>query len=276
MLTTCLQLTPVERFALKFMETSEECWSVEQLRAAEAQIEEQKKAWELKRLAAMSGNDDERGFNHSGAGDPDGLLTYPHQDSVNQVKKKPGKPRNKSKLSQTDVTPSSEPPTSGKRIRRRTNHVSETPPVAASIKLADSTTESIDVLCESPSLSRRKRTRAVRSETATPEALLDDALGSSPSLNNTKALSPRTRSRGTVNINLWTLDARPLIPSSAKATPSPKSIQNKVKDRCSPSPVVNEVFSNGCEPENMSVPCKKVRVLSSTDLEPEPDLDVVS
>ncbi|KAI9564810.1 hypothetical protein GHT06_008551 [Daphnia sinensis] len=83
------QLTPVERYALKYMESSEECWSAEQLRAAEAQIEEQKRAWELKRLATLTGNDDERGvLNDSNGGitlEPDdGLLTYSHQDSVNQ------------------------------------------------------------------------------------------------------------------------------------------------------------------------------------------------
>ncbi|EFX80979.1 hypothetical protein DAPPUDRAFT_21484, partial [Daphnia pulex] len=83
------QLTPVERYALKYMESSEECWSAEQLRAAEAQIEEQKRAWELKRLATLSGNDDERGrLNDSIGGvsleNDGGLLTYAHQDSVNQ------------------------------------------------------------------------------------------------------------------------------------------------------------------------------------------------
>lgn len=272
------QLTPVERYALKFMETSEECWSAEQLRAAEAQIEEQKRAWELKRLAALSCNDDERGLNDSGACDGDGLLTYSHQDSVNQVKKKPGKSRNKLKSNQSDVTPSPEPSLSGKRSRRRNNHVTEAKPTEALIKeVAERVAESVDCTSVSPAnQSRRKRGRAARSETATPEALLDDALGSSPTLNNTKSLSPRTRSRGSVNINLWTLDARPLIPSTVKATPSPKSVQNKVKDNCSPSPGVNEVFSNGCESESTPVPTKKLKVLSSSDVEPEPDLDVVS
>jgi len=68
----------------------------EQLR----QIEEQKKNWEMKRMAAMSGNDNECFDPLTGEPDSNGLLTY--NDAVNQVKKKkPGRPRTKSNLSQS-------------------------------------------------------------------------------------------------------------------------------------------------------------------------------
>lgn len=266
------------------METSEECWSAEQLRAAEAQIEEQKKAWELKRLAALTGNDDERGVLNDSVGgmasEPDGLLTYSHQDSVNQVKKKPGKPRNKSNLSQSVSTPT-EPSRTVVRRKRR-NHLKESKESLEMLSkkevdesVLDTTTAETDDshLCVTPEKSRRKRIRGLmRSESNTPLSpdVSDDASHIS---NHTKALSPRTRSRGTVNINLWTLDVKPLLPGT-KAIPSPKAVSNKVKDGCSPVPA-SDVFSNGCESEN-HVPSKKVKRALSADLDNEPDLDVVS
>ncbi|XP_065203272.1 helicase domino-like isoform X2 [Planococcus citri] len=45
------QLTPIERWALQFMETVDAEWAEEQLAAAEAEIEQQKKEWEMERLA---------------------------------------------------------------------------------------------------------------------------------------------------------------------------------------------------------------------------------
>jgi hypothetical protein len=43
-------------------QSSEEHLSAEPLRAADAEIEEQKRAWELKRLATLTRNKDVRGF----------------------------------------------------------------------------------------------------------------------------------------------------------------------------------------------------------------------
>ena len=276
-------MTPVERYALKYMESSEECWSAEQLRAAEAQIEEQKRAWELKRLATLTGNDDERGILNDSIGgvslEPDGLLTYAHQDSVNQVKKKPGRPRSKSNLNRSVGTLSEPSRVGGSSRGKRRNHlkgseeVLETPSKCAVVDcLADTTiTETDDSqLCVTPEQTKRKRTRvSLRSESTTPD-VSDDASSVS---NNTKALSPRTRSRGTVNINLWTLDVKSLLPG-VKGIPSPKTMSNKVKDECSPVPS-NDVFSNGCESEN-TIPSKKAKRGLSTELDIDPDLDVVS
>lgn len=281
-----MQLTPVERYALKYMENSEECWSAEQLRAAEAQIEEQKRAWELKRLATLTVNDDERGLNDSNGGvtlEPDdGLLTYSHQDSVNQVKKKSGRPRTKSNLNRSVGTPSNESRSSVPTRGKRRNHLKvsdelkepveiETPLKAEVVDCpADVTiTETDDSqLCVTPEQSKRKRTRvSLKSESTTPD-VSDDA-----SSNNAKALSPRTRSRGTVNINLWTLDVKPLLPGVKTMLPSPKTTTNKVKDG-SPVPC-NDAFSNGCESEN-NVPSKKAKRGLSTELDIDPDLDVIS
>lgn len=281
------------------MESSEECWSAEQLRAAEAQIEEQKRAWELKRLAALSGNDDERNLNES---DPDALLTYSHQDAANQVKRKPGKPRNvKSKLSQATANHSPDPSSNstvagGKRRRRQnvTNPEKTTPVETAetTVVVAKNEPDKCPLTVSTPPPSqqpRRKRIRAARSEPTTPDGTLDESDSQShnaspvPTMGDgSKTLSPRTRSRGTVNINLWTLDAKPLIPP-ARASPSPKLTSNKAKDGCcnSPSPTVSETYSNGCtEPATdggLAVPVKKAKLAAAGDAaEPDLDLDVVS
>lgn len=278
-----MQLTPVERYALKFMESSEECWSAEQLRAAEAQIEEQKRAWELKRLAALNENDDERVVLNDSIGgipsDPDGgLLTYSHQDAVNQVKKKPGKSRNKSILSQSVDTPSETVQVSATNHRKRRSRLqgielmeglSKTEAVFSAVDT--STIDDTDDRLRTPDQSKRKRTRRVSSKRDSVSHVPDDA---SPLSSNRKALSPRTRSRGSVNINLWTLDVKPLIPGT-KGIPSPKSSCNKIKGS-SPVPLGNDIFTNGdCELEN-SAPSKKVKRVLSTDLDAEPDLDVIS
>lgn len=268
------------------MESSEECWSAEQLRAAEAQIEEQKKAWELKRLAALSGNDDECGqLNDSTGGivaEPDGgLLTYAHRDSINQVKRKPGRPRTKSNFSTPVVSQAPRSPRVKseevvRKRRNRSNGVGDDSKMELSVDTTVSETDDSHPCTPATpgKKGRRKRNRGLikrESTTTTPDVSLSD--DSSHPSNNSKALSPRTRSRGTVNINLWTLDVKPLI-GGAKTIPSPKMVSIKVKDGCSPVPA-NDVFANGCESENY-VPTKKVKRAHSTDLDNDPDLDVVS
>ena len=291
----------MERYALKFVEKSEENWSAEQLRAAEAQIEEQKRNWEMKRMAAMSSNDNDEGFDAlSGEPDSNGLMTYSHNDAVNQVKKKkPGRPRTKSNLSQSAaaalvVTPSSsQKPSpvksnSGKRRSgRKPNHKLlasndsiESDYSKESSQLTNASVESEDErpASSTPDFSSRKRTRlSTRSEPVTPdlESLADDdqsPIVSSSNTTVTKALSPRTRSRGAVKINLWSLDEKPHLPGS-----SPKALPNRVKSEgCSPSPEL--CSSNGAELPSATpvsvVPTKKFK-LNLSELETDPDLDVV-
>ncbi|KAG5346196.1 DOM Helicase, partial [Acromyrmex charruanus] len=57
------QLTPIERYAMKFVEESEGAFSAAQLAAAERELEEQKKEWELDRLRALR-EEEERQSNH--------------------------------------------------------------------------------------------------------------------------------------------------------------------------------------------------------------------
>merc|ERR1740128_304193 len=313
-------LSPVERYALKFMENSEACWSAEQLKAAEAQIEEQKKQWELRRVASLTGVDDERNngletLSNCADAEAVALLTYSHQDSVNQVKKKSGRSRTQSNLSQSQSSSSfqSQPDgsVSSQRTERKTKKRHSVALVANnshSLPCTDSSKESKDsndaseVVNRSPTPGREQRKRTRNSATreqqrdgsVTPEVPLD---GSSPPVSATNAHSPRTRSRGTVNINLWTLDRHPLLPG-AKISPCPtKTLStNKAKvglapattpnpnpnphPNLNPSVAAHSVdgnLSNGCDPEN--VPVKKVKLIATAaaaDLETESDLDVVS
>ena len=302
------------------MENSEACWSAEQLKAAEAQIEEQKKQWELRRVASLTGVDDERNngletLSNCADAEAVALLTYSHQDSVNQVKKKSGRSRTQSNLSQSQSSSSfqSQPDgsVSSQRTERKTKKRHSVALVANnshSLPCTDSSKESKDsndaseVVNRSPTPGREQRKRTRNSATreqqrdgsVTPEVPLD---GSSPPVSATNAHSPRTRSRGTVNINLWTLDRHPLLPG-AKISPCPtKTLStNKAKvglapattpnpnpnphPNLNPSVAAHSVdgnLSNGCDPEN--VPVKKVKLIATAaaaDLETESDLDVVS
>lgn len=230
---------------MNFIENSEACWSAEQLKAAEAQIEEQKKQWELRRLAALTGNDDERNGGDSLCGESDGLLTYSHQDSVNQVKKKSSRCRTRSQISQPQ------------------QQLAESQPLDTAVNCNQRTerrmkTQEMD-LDDGLMTPNRKRTRssATRDGSVTPEVSLDIESGDSPVLqNNSSAHSPRTRSRGSVNINLWTLDSK----LGTKTSPTlPKT--------------------NGCD-SSEKVPIKKLKMkpasAAAAELETESDLDVVS
>lgn len=67
---------------MKFMEETEAVWSKEQLAAAEAEIEQQKKEWEAGRLAALRGETEE-----AEGTDAETSLTYSGVDARNQVTK---------------------------------------------------------------------------------------------------------------------------------------------------------------------------------------------
>jgi len=325
-----LKLTPVERYAMRFMEISEECWSAEQLRAAEAQIEEQKKAWELKRLASLSCNDDELVDHPSQSAakmsEPEGgLLTFAHQDSVNQVNRKPGRPRSKTSLIQSDsTTPNSSAKRRGRPRRRGRSspncnvsfegkregkeEESEVNSGRSSRPSSSAATFQSQYASQSPDTEQtpRKRTRsAVRTETSISIDGFEsvDACGSAQanvSGNSSDSHSPRTRSRGTVNINLWTLDVKPLLPAAKTqlASPNSKVVSNKSKevsstssddkanssgdsllpDSSSPTPssgLVNGVCD--LQTAEYDTPLKKIKLVDSTDPTEggEQDLDVV-
>jgi len=79
-----IQLSPIERYAMRFVEATGAAWTAEQLRAAEAELEAQKREWEANRLAAMH-KEEELLKQES---EPDEMLTYSRKDSSNQVNSK--------------------------------------------------------------------------------------------------------------------------------------------------------------------------------------------
>ncbi|XP_066594642.1 helicase domino isoform X2 [Prorops nasuta] len=76
------QLTPIERYAMKFVEESEGAFSAAQLAAAERELEQQKKEWEMDRLRALR-EEEERRLRL--ADDDEKPLTFAREDSQNQI-----------------------------------------------------------------------------------------------------------------------------------------------------------------------------------------------
>ncbi|XP_076286564.1 domino helicase isoform X6 [Lasioglossum baleicum] len=76
------QLTPIERYAMKFVEESEGAFSAAQLAAAERELEEQKKEWELDRLRALREEEERR---MRLADDDEKPLTFGREDAQNQI-----------------------------------------------------------------------------------------------------------------------------------------------------------------------------------------------
>ncbi|KAM8712283.1 hypothetical protein ACLKA7_012754 [Drosophila subpalustris] len=78
------QLSPIERYAMRFVEATGAAWTAEQLRAAEAELEAQKREWEANRLAAME--KEEQLLKQETEAEE--LLTYSRKDASNQVNTK--------------------------------------------------------------------------------------------------------------------------------------------------------------------------------------------
>ncbi|KAL0125638.1 hypothetical protein PUN28_004615 [Cardiocondyla obscurior] len=76
------QLTPIERYAMRFVEESEGAFSAAQLAAAERELEEQKKEWELDRLRALREEEERR---MRLADDDEKPLTFGREDAQNQI-----------------------------------------------------------------------------------------------------------------------------------------------------------------------------------------------
>ncbi|XP_037816114.1 helicase domino isoform X2 [Lucilia sericata] len=75
------QLSPIERYAMRFVEETGAAWTAEQLRAAEAELEAQKREWEANRLAALQ-KEAELLKQEESAEEP---LTYSRKDATNQI-----------------------------------------------------------------------------------------------------------------------------------------------------------------------------------------------
>ncbi|EDO63814.1 AGAP006165-PB [Anopheles gambiae str. PEST] len=79
------QLSPVERYAMRFVEDTEGTWTAVQLKAVEQEIEQQKRDWEANRLAEQRRN--EEAARKREAEEHADLLTFSREDAKNQVNK---------------------------------------------------------------------------------------------------------------------------------------------------------------------------------------------
>ncbi|KNC26620.1 Helicase domino, partial [Lucilia cuprina] len=94
------QLSPIERYAMRFVEETGAAWTAEQLRAAEAELEAQKREWEANRLAALQ-KEAELLKQEESAEEP---LTYSRKDATNQVNKSTNnKNNNKNRSNKTNI-----------------------------------------------------------------------------------------------------------------------------------------------------------------------------
>ncbi|CAH0554967.1 unnamed protein product [Brassicogethes aeneus] len=76
------KLSPIERYAMRFIEETEVAWSAEQLAAAAREIEEQKREWELNRVAAMKEEEERRARELEEEAD---IITFSREDATNQI-----------------------------------------------------------------------------------------------------------------------------------------------------------------------------------------------
>ncbi|XP_029163376.1 helicase domino isoform X2 [Nylanderia fulva] len=247
------QLTPIERYAMKFVEEAEGAFSAAQLAAAERELEEQKKEWELDRLRALREEEERR---MRLADDDEKPLTFGREDAQNQVNSTATKGGNSKRLvSKRLAVPSRRGlrRRGGSRVgRARLESSSESENETTSTE-SDSESQEEDIVedsldeesshTESQSQGdeeeegegnggEEKEEKNDEEEEAGEESeggRANDrdyserrggfsrrkgrlAGSGSYSRNHFDLNSPRTRSRGNVHINLWTLDVSPILP----------------------------------------------------------------
>ncbi|XP_051168186.1 helicase domino isoform X2 [Leptopilina boulardi] len=257
------QLTPVERYAMKFIEEAEGSFSAAQLAAAERELEQQKKEWELDRLRALR-EEEERQMRL--ADDEEKPLTYGREDAENQVNSN----INSKKHSNKRVQP-------GRKSSRRNNRRVQDRSSSETETSTETETESQDEDDDDNEENEEEEEELVgesndeessHNESQSQGDDEDDDNNENGNEENVETMaengnytkhkgrrlnktsqknkldlnSPRTRSRGNVKINLWTLDVSPILPSSIK---KPRGFHSKKRNENSktednftlPSPV---------------------------------------
>ncbi|XP_072747211.1 helicase domino isoform X1 [Anoplolepis gracilipes] len=245
------QLTPIERYAMRFVEESEGAFSAAQLAAAERELEEQKKEWELGRLRALREEEERR---MRLADDDEKPLTFGREDAQNQVNstaaKSGGSKRLVSKRLAVPRRRSSRRRRGGNRVGRARLKSSESENETTSTE-SDSESQEEDIVEdsldeESSHTESQSQGDEEEGEGGGEKEEEDDdeeeeaseesedgrandrdysergggfsrrkgrlAGSGSCSRNHFDLNSPRTRSRGNVQINLWTLDVSPILP----------------------------------------------------------------
>lgn len=241
---------------MRFVEESEGAFSAAQLAAAERELEEQKKEWELDRLRALREEEERR---MRLADDDEKPLTFSREDAQNQVNSTAAKGGPKRLVSKRLMVPSrrSLRRRGGSRRRRARELSSESENETTSTE-SDSDSESQDEDVVEDSLDEESSHTESQSqgdegeeeegeggeggggekeesdeEEEAGEGNEDERTNSrddsergggfsrrkgrlagsgSCSRNHFDLNSPRTRSRGNVQINLWTLDVSPILP----------------------------------------------------------------
>ncbi|RLU19108.1 hypothetical protein DMN91_009466 [Ooceraea biroi] len=257
-------LTPIERYAMKFVEESEGAFSAAQLAAAERELEEQKKEWELDRLRALHEEEERR---MRLADDDEKPLTFGREDAQNQVNSTTAKGGAKRLVSKRLVVPNRRNlRRRGRRGRRRatarewsesesesTSTESDSEPESQEEDVVEDSLDEESSHTESQSQGdegeeeegeggeessrekgdgdeeeeeEEKADEGSRDHGRTNNSTSDDSKRGggftrrkgrlagfgSCSRNHFDLNSPRTRSRGNVQINLWTLDVSPILP----------------------------------------------------------------
>lgn len=262
-------------YALRYVEESEAAWSAQQLAAVEAEIESQKREWEEKRIAALRQEEETRRQNMR---KDDDVLTFSREDSTNQVNSNVKNPnnrrialiKNKRRLLRRNCSVIS---------RRNRNRNNRNRNIKKSVKVE--ITKPNSPIKKSPTSSPIKSNSKLSSDS---EISWDDPIVNNEEspiktpqniVNIVPEESPRTRSRGTVAINLWTLDVSPILPgvkpvghSRLPNTSKPKSAERKKVVRNLRNKSVkfndeNDTITNGVESDPESEITPKV---SSSDI----------
>lgn len=242
---------------MRFVEESEGAFSAAQLAAAERELEEQKKEWELDRLRALREEEERR---MRLADDDEKPLTFGREDAQNQVNSTAAKGGSKRLVSKRLIVPSRRNlrRRGGGRRRRRARELSSESENETTSTESDSDSESQDEDVVEDSLDEESSHTESQSqgdegeeeegedgeggggereesdeEEEAGEGNEDERTNSrddsergggfsrrkgrlagsgSCSRNHFDLNSPRTRSRGNVQINLWTLDVSPILP----------------------------------------------------------------
>lgn len=223
---------------MKFIETTESAWSAEQLAAAEREIENQKREWEQNRLAAMKEEEERRNRELEEESE---MLTFSREDATNQVSSKSKrllgvrsqvsksfkkrKKMIKTKLISPDVNKKE------KKMLKRNNSPK---------KVTENIIEKVDKELNLINSQDSEESQMIDESSQVSEEI-ENSLDSNESEYNAKINldknvinkldhnSPRTRSRGTVAINLWTLDVSPILPGEKPTRKLPK-LENTDKD----------------------------------------------
>lgn len=206
---------------MNFLEESDEGILAEAERLA-AEIDQQKKEWEMGRLQALQ--DEEKRFNIEEEDDED-MLTYSSVDAHNQVKnqggKKEGRGRGRPKGSTVKNVRKVRKTISGNSSSDEETYDSDNYNDSSSLENKDSYSEASD---EEDSVAKRVKASEYSSLSLGRRSKGDKH-------------SPRTRSRGPLKINLWTLDETPLPLSGRKL---PGNSRSPIPDTVVDFPLEND------------------------------------